>query len=185
MIRKGRLDALKPFWTKYRSEFDDGVLGIAASSGQEEVIRWMLEDERLDPTFPIEGRRAYDLSSTKEVRNTFRRIAHKNPVWWDWKEAHVPSGLSEEMEAVQEKKKAERRKGLKEKLKEREKARADSAVEEQEPVKEVTQEKASEGPQKLGGRLGGADVGLGGMTPEMRMRVERERRARAAEARLR
>jgi hypothetical protein len=39
------------------------------------------------------------------------------------------------------------------------------------------------GPQKLGGKIGG-EGNLAGMTPEMRMRVERERRARAAEARF-
>ena len=38
-------------------------------------------------------------------------------------------------------------------------------------------------PQKLGGSSGGAD-GVIGLTPETRAKVERERRARAAEARL-
>jgi len=39
------------------------------------------------------------------------------------------------------------------------------------------------GPRKLGGANGAAD-GVAGLTPEMRAKVERERRARAAEARL-
>jgi hypothetical protein len=40
------------------------------------------------------------------------------------------------------------------------------------------------GPRKLGGASGSAE-GVAGLTPEMRAKVERERRARAAEARLR
>ena len=52
------------------------------------------------------------------------------------------------------------------------------------------QQKKKTGPQKLGGPLAGKTIGvsnpgLDGMSPEMRARIERERRARAAEARLR
>ncbi|ORY22499.1 hypothetical protein BCR39DRAFT_595761 [Naematelia encephala] len=198
MIRKGRLDALKPFYDKYSTEFDHSILYIASSSGQEDILRWMLEDLRLDPTFisPEEGsgKRAYDVASTKGARNVFRRIAHDHPDWFDWKDgAHVPSGLSEEMEAVQEKKRLERRKGLKEKMKEREKERAkleaqgDPTAGQEVIVQEQVkgqQEANTGGSQKLGGRIGG-EGGLAGMTPEMRMKIERERRARAAEARLR
>jgi hypothetical protein len=201
MVRKGRLDALRPFWTKYASEFDAAVLGTAASAGQEEVIRYFLEEVRLDPTIPLEGgKRAYDLASTKVARNVFRRIRHEHEEWYDWAAAHVPVGLSEEAEAKQDEKKAERRKGLREKMKEREKARAeaDAAAEEDEARQKAAEEEArkrqggagfgqlglpqSSGPQKLGGR--GAE-GLAGMSAEMRMQIERERRARAAEARFR
>ncbi|WVR03805.1 hypothetical protein IAU60_000801 [Kwoniella sp. DSM 27419] len=208
MIRKGRLDALKPFWIKYKDDHlpdsASEVLGLAASAGQEDVVRWMLEEERLDPTQPISsagGRRAYELSSSKGVRNVFRRVAHAHPEWYAWVDgARVPSGLSEELEAEQDRKKAEKRRGLREKLKEREKVRAAEA--EVEAIIEAEAEKRraedekkaaaaaamaaaarpSAGPQKLGGRIGGE--GLGGMTPEMRMQIERERRARAAEARF-
>jgi hypothetical protein len=107
---------------------------------------------------------------------------------WDWKEAHVPSGLSEEKEEEENKKKAERRKGLKEKLKERDSKRAEAEAEEERkaaaevPAPVTTWSTGLTGPQKLGGKIGGE--GLGGMTPEMRMKIERERRARAAEARF-
>jgi len=127
------------------------------------------------------------LFRSKPVRNVFRRLAHKQPDLWDWKEAHVPSGLSEEKEEEENKKKAERRKGLREKMREKEKARA--AVEEEEEVPEPVQAAVPTpsgnggGPQKLGGRIGG-EGNLAGMTPEMRMKIERERRARAAEARF-
>ncbi|OCF43369.1 cytoplasmic protein [Kwoniella heveanensis CBS 569] len=212
MIKKGRLDALKPFWSKYKEDHDlassaSEYIGLAASAGQEDVLRWMIEEERLDPTQPIESagnRRAYELATTKGARNVFRRIAHAHPEWYDWvNDARVPSGLSEEKEAEQDKKKAERRKGLREKLKEREKVRAAEEAEEAAKEEEDQRRREAEermrasvgagggvngngnqnaGPQKLGGRVGGE--GLGGMSAEMRMQIERERRARAAEARF-
>ena len=214
MVHRGRLDAVKPFWEKYHVDFGVEVLGWAASSGQEDILQWLLEDARLDPTKPVlrsanpsngeetpnddttqTGRRAYDLASNKEIRNIFRRIAHAHPDWWDWKEAHVPSGLSEEMETAQDQKRVERRKGLRDKLKDRDKARADAEAAEaaeqaeRDRVRAEMETKArallgvSAGPQKLGGRVGAE--GMGGMTVDMRAKIERERRARAAEARLR
>ena len=60
MIRKGRLEALRPFWQKHSGEFTDpattiGVspLGTAASAGQEDVLRFLLEEARLDPTLSV------------------------------------------------------------------------------------------------------------------------------------
>ncbi|WWC96949.1 hypothetical protein V866_003825 [Kwoniella sp. B9012] len=206
MIRKGRLDALKPFWTKYQTDFEPSeILGLVASSGQEEILKYLLEEERLDPTQPIltsNNRKPYELSANKNIRNVFRRVAHNHPEWYDWvSDARVPSGLSEELEQEQNTKKNERRKGLKEKLKEREKQRAAEAEIEEAREKEVELQEQKEeamravamslngntganntGPQKLGGRVGGE--GLGGMSQEMRMQIERERRARAAEARF-
>jgi hypothetical protein len=184
MVRKGKLEVIKPFWEKYSSEFDAAVLGLAAREGQEEVLRWMLEDVKLDPTVPIEGKRAYDLASTKGTRNVFRKVAFNHPDLWDWTAAHVPSGLSEEQEAEQEKKKAERRKGLKDKAKEREKDKASKVVEvEKEPEVVPVRQGPSVGPQKLGGRPGG-EGSLAGLSTDMRATIERERRARAAEARF-
>jgi hypothetical protein len=229
MVKKGRMEPLLPFWEKYglslggvnakaESWVDDGrgqtLLMIAAQAGQEDVVKWLLEEQRADPTVVFSqeatrntpdatdaeevdgqstksrGRTAYDLATTKDVRNIFRRLAHDHPDWYDWIAAgHVPSGLSEEKEQEQDKRRTERRKGLKEKAKEREakKAAELALVPEPEPPLEVTPPptaKASKGPQKLGGGKPNSDAGLAGLTPEMRARIERERRARAAEARL-
>ncbi|WWC68633.1 uncharacterized protein I206_102564 [Kwoniella pini CBS 10737] len=202
MIRKGRLDALKPFWTKYQAEFNSSeILGFVALNDQEEILKYLLEEEKLDPTKPIEtsnNKRAYELSANKNIRNVFRRVAFNHPEWYDWvSDARVPSGLSDELEAEQNNKKSERRKGLKEKLKEREKQRAvgieqdEKLAEEKQKAEEAMKVTAmtlgggstnNKGPQKLGGKVGGE--GLGGMSQEMRMQIERERRARAAEARF-
>jgi hypothetical protein len=132
------------------------------------------------------GRTAYDLTASKPVRNVFRRLAHDHPEWHDWiGAAHVPSGLSEEKELEQEKKKADRRKGMREKAKEREAKRPAEVAAPEPVVAAPTPAKPLTGPQKLGGgRPGGDTSSLAGLTPEMRQRIERERRARAAEARL-
>jgi hypothetical protein len=134
-------------------------------------------------------RTAYDLARARGVRNVFRRCAADHPEWWDWfGTARVPSALSKEMEEGREEKKKVRRKGLKDKVrereaKEREKEKDKPFVEVIEPVKPEPRQQDVTGPRKLGGAGGAAD-GVAGLTAEMRAKVERERRARAAEARL-
>lgn len=140
------------------------------------------------PLKPGTRRVAYDLARTKAIRDVFRRCAAAHTDKWDWLgAAHVPSGLSKEMEEERDEKKKVRRKGLKEKVKEREReVAAKRGVVEREPTPEPTPAPRVEnptGPRKLGG-ASGATEGVAGLTPEMRARVERERRARAAEARL-
>lgn len=136
-------------------------------------------------------RAAYDLARTRGVRNVFRRCAADHPEWWDWfGEARVPSALSKEMEEGREEKKKVRRKGLKDKVRDREARGKDK--DKPTPVTDVIETIKPEprrqnetlGPRKLGGASGSAE-GVAGLTPEMRAKVERERRARAAEARLR
>jgi hypothetical protein len=132
-------------------------------------------------------RTAYDLARTKGVRDVFRRCAAAHPDWWDWIGAgHVPSGLSKQMEDDREEKKKVRRKGLKERVKERE---AKEREKEKERPLAMLPAFVQQKPQPLtsSNRLGGtagAGEGIAGLTPEMRAKVERERRARAAEARL-
>jgi len=87
---------------------------------------------------------------------------------------------------VRDEKKKTRRKGLKDKIKEREARQP--GIPESEPERDL-ETKAVEtfeeqtGPRKLGGATGDKNAVLG-LTPEMRAKLERERRARAAEARM-
>ncbi|KAH7926441.1 hypothetical protein BV22DRAFT_1032943 [Leucogyrophana mollusca] len=142
------------------------------------------------PALPPTARRtAYDLARTRGVRDVFRRCAADHPEWWDWLgAARVPSALSAEKVGEREGKRKVQRRKLRDRLRERERER-DAVEREPEHVeeqrKEVVREPRQEaaGPQKLGGAKGAAEGTLG-LTPEMRARVERERRARAAEARL-
>lgn len=142
------------------------------------------------PALPLGSRRtAYDLAKTRAVRDVFRRCAADHPTWWDWfGAARVPSALSKEMEEEREEKKKVRRKGLKDKVREREAKEREKekdlsisrppppSPEPTKPTQDVT------GPRKLGGVT--RTDGIAGLTPEMRAKVERERRARAAEMRL-
>lgn len=234
MIAKGRLDALKSFLARggdplgpggvdarAPSAIDDASQGetllvYAVRKGQEDVVRWLLEDARADPTMDVRGsvgapadggddddeatrpvaggsrRTAYDYARTRGVRNVFRRCAAEHPDWWDWLGtgdggARVPSALSREMEEEREEKKKVRRKGLKEKIREREAAQKErepepAPVEPPKPEPRTPKEPV-EGPRKLGGSAAASESVMG-LTPEMRAKVERERRARAAEARM-
>ncbi|KAL4063165.1 hypothetical protein V8B97DRAFT_1955867 [Scleroderma yunnanense] len=228
MVVKGRLEPLKTFWERegesigganatipeWTGDRRSSLLQVAAQSGQEETVRWLLYDLRADPTAPVSiswtkaddagnesdasdipgaagsRRTAYDLARSRVVRDVFRRCAADHPDWWDWfGAAHIPSALTKEKEEERDDKRKQRRKGLKEKMREREaseKQREKKATEESqamipEPVK-VRQEPRN-GPQRLGGSSG-ASSGVAGLSDEMRVKVERERRARAAEARL-
>ncbi|KAH8093298.1 hypothetical protein BXZ70DRAFT_1066786 [Cristinia sonorae] len=214
----GGVDARIPDWVGLEGKGGgETLLQVAAYAGQEEMTRWLLEDARADPTLdvptdhhhlpsppnddeeedttlPVSGaprRTAYDISSTRAVRNVFRRCAATHPDWWDWLgAARVPSVLTKEMEEGRDEKKKVRRKGLKDKIKERE-AREKAKEPSPEPVsapapapRATLREKSpGTGPRKLGGAAGAAD-GVAGLTPEMRAKIERERRARAAEARM-
>lgn len=232
MVAKGRLDALRAFLARgdplgpggVDARAPEGVedaapgetlLVYAVRRGQEDAVRWLLEDARADPTLPVqrtdapapaedddgddEGapvaggtrRAAYDYARARGVRNVFRRCAAEHSEWWDWLGAgeggaRVPSVLSREMEEEREGKKKVRRRGLKDKIREREAAQKEREVElpaAEPPKPEVRRKEPSEGPRKLGGAAGASESVMG-LTPEMRAKVERERRARAAEARM-
>lgn len=190
------------------------LLHISVSAGQEEMTRYILEDLHADPTIPVMGnseqdedgalsdtsdappplpaaarRVAYDLAKTRGVRDVFRRCAASHPDWWDWLgAARVPSVLSQKMEEERDERKKQRRKGLKDRIKERQAKQAEtqpSQVElEPEPQPRVaTPPPSTTGPRRLGGSSG-AQESLMGVSAEMRAKIERERRARAAEARL-
>lgn len=234
MVNKGRLEALKSFLVRegetlggvdtripdWTGEKRATLLQLAVQYGHEDIVQWLLEEARADPTIPVpslkagdeqedsdEGNRsdsdgprtvtagshktAYNLSRTKPIRDVFRRCAASHPDWWDWfGAARVPSALSQDMENERDEKKKVRRKGLKDRVKEREaKEREKQKDRPKTPPPVETKPTARENPssnstsRRLGGGSGAAD-GITGLTPEMRAKVERERRARAAEARL-
>ncbi|KAF5316453.1 hypothetical protein D9619_006128 [Psilocybe cf. subviscida] len=150
-------------------------------------------DDPSEPASRPQGSRrtAYDAARTKNVRDIFRRTAGLYPERWDWLGAgRVPSVLSQEMEEERDEKKKVRRKGLKDRVREREAKEKDLGKQQPPvptppPVESPTQSQSLRNPttRKLGGASGAAE-GVAGLTPEMRAKVERERRARAAEARL-
>ncbi|KAF8899611.1 hypothetical protein CPB84DRAFT_1780198 [Gymnopilus junonius] len=223
MVVKGRLEPLKTFLEREREtiggvdtripewtgEKKATIFQVAVHSGHEDLIQWLLEEARADPTVPVPSTRpdntedvneegiksdasdpsrplasgshrvAYDLARTRPIRDIFRRCAAAHPDWWDWFDAaHVPSGLSQEMEEEHEEKKKARKKGLKDK----ERDHSQTPPAESKPL--VKDGHASNSAARRLGGASGASEAVAGLTPEMMAKVERERRARAAEARL-
>ena len=172
----------------------DPTIPVPSKSGQIDVDGDVEDggdtsDSPRKVTTATSRRTAYDLARTKPLRDVFRRCAAAHPEWWDWLgSARVPSALSKEMEEEQEEKKKVRRKGLKERVREREAKDRERETERPKtpPVTIQTKEErkpSSSVANRLGGNSGAADAVMG-LTPEMRAKVERERRARAAEARM-
>jgi len=222
MVRKGRFNALQQLWGReghglggidvlipewVEDEKSATLLHVAAMSGQEEIVRWLLVQMQADPCIPLpltsqandasgtqdlayqecnrmSKRTAYDVASTKEVRNVFRRWAGEQPDKWDWfGAAHVPSVLTKEAEEEKDERKKTRRKGLKDKIQERMAKEKESMPL---PSLESPREHfslSSADKNRLGGKSGAIED-VKGLSSEMVARVERERRARAAEARL-
>ncbi|KAJ5461594.1 uncharacterized protein N7458_003146 [Penicillium daleae] len=161
-------------------------LHLAANNNAPAVVNALLTRATSDPTVVNgEGRTPFELCGDRPTRDAFRIARHElGESKWDWSEAKVPAAISkadadsraerERREAIEEEN--NRRKTSLERLKNEDAARAAQQT------------------SKAGGRTLGAvektaaekrDEETRGMTPEMRMKLERERRARAAEERFR
>ncbi|KAJ6022054.1 hypothetical protein N7540_007558 [Penicillium herquei] len=162
---------------------------LASNLDAPAVVTALLVRAQADPTIVNdEGRTPFELAGDRATRDAFRIARHElGESKWDWTAAKIPSAVSKadvESRADREKKAAEeeennRRKAGLERLQKEDAERA--ALKAQQA-------------QRPGGRTLGAvvektaaekrDEETRGMTPEMRMRLERERRARAAEERM-
>ncbi|KAI6251115.1 hypothetical protein HI914_00754 [Erysiphe necator] len=136
------------------------------------------------------GKTAYELASDLASRQAFRVARYElGENHWDWKQAGVPSGISREdaeVEIKKEREEEERKEQLRRKL-ELERLKTESS--------DRSIENVSLGKAAMRGRM--ATLGkvqktaqekredeARGLTPEMRMKLDRERRARAAEERM-
>lgn len=199
---------LLPSWVRDNGH-NQTLLHVASANDQADVARWLLESARADPTLtvPVDdtaasapySRTAYEVSASRAVRNAFRRCYADHPEWYSWTEkAKVPSPLTEEMEGQQAAKGKDRKTNLKAKMREKAAEREAERAAEEDRLKQQAAQDAQRKeeerravpdtrPQRLGG---GApqkvleQTELRGLTAEARMRLERERRARAAEARM-
>ncbi|WFC98653.1 hypothetical protein MYAM1_001384 [Malassezia yamatoensis] len=187
------------------------LLQLAAAADQPELVQYFLE-RRANPTLPVSPvdttstvatqhpfRTAYDLCSSKTTRAVFRRMMAEHPDWYAWDTmgpggARVPSALTSDMLEAQASKARTRRNAMRDKMREREKAEADNqnaalttVADDPQETRNVSmttaspQKPATGNTQRLGGAGAAPDVTL---SDEMRARIERERRARAAEARM-
>ncbi|KAI8967101.1 hypothetical protein BDF20DRAFT_902592 [Mycotypha africana] len=180
------------------------LLHMVASmgNGAGELIKELLIRYDADPTIVSDaGKTAYEVCKDKEARNAFRRCMCDYPDKWDWLEkGRVPSPLTEKQEQEQlakEKKRLEKEKERK-RLMELEQARLEAEREakekedqmrKQQQQQQIINQKArfASTARKLGSGNNSSSSSLNDtlqMSPEARMRLEREKRARAAEERM-
>lgn len=166
-------------------------LHLAASASSPALISTLLLKAKADPTIrSTEGKTAFELSGDRATRDAFRLARYQlGESTWPWDQTGIPSALSPgEVEAREKREKAEK---AAEDAKEAERRRQET-----ERLRREDQEKAVE---KIETRYGTGRTMAGmektaaqkreeearGMTPEMRARLERERRARAVDERIR
>ncbi|KAK7537645.1 hypothetical protein IWX49DRAFT_521145 [Phyllosticta citricarpa] len=167
-------------------------LHLAAHLNSPAVVLALLTKTKSDPTLTnLDGKTAFDIAGDRATRDAFRIARHElGDAAFGWDKANVPAGISRaEVEKQQSADKAseaakesERRKTEVERLRK----------EEEERAREQREKRVGKG-KTLGLGAAGLEKTAGerredearGLTPEMRQRLERERRARAAEERIR
>ncbi|WFD33851.1 hypothetical protein MCUN1_000674 [Malassezia cuniculi] len=204
---EARINASLPQWLSTKKDAPSTLLQLAAEAGHADIIQYLLVERHADPTIPVRAdgphRTAYDLCASKAGKAVFRRLMAEQPDWWDWGGmgsggARVPSALTAEMEQAQASKTRNRRAAMRERLRERERESAAEELQsksENEPSHEheheqpnnnaPPQSRRAAGPQTLGGAPPGSSLkDTAGLSDAMKARIEREKRARAAEARM-
>lgn len=168
-------------------------LHLAASINSHAVVLALLTKAGANPTsLNGEGNPPFDLAGDRSTRDAFRIARSElDEERWDWdNSAHCPSPLSK----ADAEKRAERERVEAEKEEtERRKVEADRLKRESLLAEESYKGKGKEKKKGLGGLAGVVDktgaekreLESRGLTPEMKAKLERERRARAAEERLR
>ncbi|OJD16933.1 hypothetical protein ACJ73_08839 [Blastomyces percursus] len=159
-------------------------LHLAASSNSPAVILALLTKCNSDPTvLNGEGKPPFDLAGDRPTRDAFRIARYElGETKWNWDAAHVPSAISKK--EVDSRTERERQAAAD--------AEASRRKTEAERLKREDAERAIGNAKRQGGRILLEKTGaekreeeMRGMSPEMRARLERERRARAAEERIR
>jgi len=165
-------------------------LHLSASTNSPALITALLTKAHADPTIAnTDGKTSYDLAGEQRSRDAFcvaRHTLGENA--FDWDAAHVPPPLSQ---AEADTRSQSEQSALDSAEKKRRKADL-SKIEADELQRNVNriERKAGHGKslssavqEKSGGEK--REEETRGLTPELRMRLERERRARAAEERMR
>lgn len=159
---------------------------LAAAQNSAPLISGLLLRGGADPTIPNgDGKTPFELAGDRATRDAFRVARHElGEAAWDWEAARVPPAMKkEEAEKREERerkdadrKEAERRKAEEERLKSEGPKVNNSSTARRKGVLGGSVEKSAEEKRQEEAR---------GLTPEQRTRLERERRARAAEERIR
>lgn len=166
-------------------------LHLAASSNSPACVSALLVKAHADPTTKNgDGKSAFDLAGDRPTRDAFRLARSQlGESAFDWDGAGIPSALSQadvdartarEKESAAADAEAEkaRRKAELDRLREEDKAKVEKDKEKKFGRGNVLQAPAMSAEERRAEQARG-------MTEEMRMRLEREKRARAAEERMR
>jgi hypothetical protein len=166
------------------------ILHYASSLGNAPLITALLTKCKADPTVKnVEGKAAAEVSRDRTARDAFRIARHElGEKAFDWDSAGVGSALSPEQATARAAKEQEEAEAEGRKEAERRKAATEQLrKEDEERDKGRTEKKFGQG-NVLGQPMSGAEKRESqqrDMTPAMVARLERERRARAAEERMR
>ena len=204
MIRRSKLPALLSYLqtnqidaTSFRFQPHDSqqnhhastALHLAAAQNSAPLVTGLLTRAAADPTLlNAEGKTPFELAGDRATRDAFRVArAELGEEAWDWDAARVPPGMKRE--------EAEQRADRERKEKEAKEAARRNAQEER--LKKEGPKASSSSRTAVSGRssgiLGGGipktaqekrEEEARGLTPEQKLRLERERRARAAEERF-
>ncbi|EPE37094.1 Ankyrin repeat-containing protein [Glarea lozoyensis ATCC 20868] len=165
-------------------------LHLASSLNSTPLITGLLAKAGADPTIKNnEGKTAFEIAGDRQTRDAFRVARHDlGESAWLWDEAKIPAPISraeaesrdKEQKAEESKIESERRKAELERLKTEGPQVSDS---------NGLGKAAGRGRQKVLGEVAKTaqqkrEEEARGLTPEMRMKLDRERRARAAEERM-
>ena len=164
-------------------------LHLSASTNSPALILALLTKAKADPTIQNgDGKTACEIAGDVKTRDAFRIARHElGEEVFDWSAAHVPAPISQQesdAKAAQEKAasdaaEAQRRKADLDRLREDDEKRNAGKFER----KAGAGKTLAAALEKMGSEK--REEESRGLTPEMRMKLERERRARAAEERLR
>ncbi|TGJ82620.1 hypothetical protein E0Z10_g6127 [Xylaria hypoxylon] len=161
-------------------------LHLAASQNSAALVSGLLLKAGADPTLQSnEDKTPFDLAGDRATRDTFRVARDElGESAWNWDAAHVPAALKradaerrEERERVEaERKEAERRAAEEIRLRREGPKAGDAKTGKNRSVLDAGVPRSAQDRREEEAR---------GLTPEQRMKLDRERRARAAEERLR
>ncbi|RMZ78604.1 hypothetical protein DV738_g3750, partial [Chaetothyriales sp. CBS 135597] len=190
-LQKNELSANFNFYPSLDHHHAPTPLALAAATNAAAVVSALLIKAKADPAIKNgDGKAPYDLSGDAKTRDAFRVARHQlGESAWDWKAANVPAAISQaEVDARVQREKAEadsaeaqRRQADLEKLRQQDEQRSISRIERKAGTGKSLSATVAAG--KSGAEKREEDTR--GLTPEQRMRLERERRARAAEERFR
>lgn len=185
-LSKNQLSPDFSFWPPPEHYHAPTPLHLSASTNSPALVLALLTKAKADPTLENgDGKTPYDIAGDTKTRDSFRVARHQlGEDAYNWSKSHIPTGMTqEEFDAKSQQDKvasdaaeAQRRKADLQRIQQEEEQRNAGKMERKAGVGKTLGEKTGSERREEETR---------GLTPELRMKLERERRARAAEERLR